>query len=128
MDADYFKRIDALNFTLAHDDGALPDDIEETDVILIGISRTSKTPTSIYLANRGIRTANVPLVPGIPIAEKVVAARRPLLVCLIATAERIGHNFRLARAQNRGLDSTRMEMIRAEPDGPREPAVWTPPQ
>ena len=47
---------------------------------------------------------------------------------VIATAERIGHNFRLARAQNRGLDSTRMEMIRAEPDGPREPAVWTPPQ
>ena len=47
---------------------------------------------------------------------------------VIATAERIGHNFRLARAQNRGLDSTRMEMIRAEPDGPRQPAVWTPPQ
>jgi len=91
MDADYFKRIDALNFTLAHDDGALPDDIEETDVILIGISRTSKTPTSIYLANRGIRTANVPLVPGIAVADKVIAAKRPLVVCLIATAERIMH-------------------------------------
>lgn len=91
MDADYFKRIDALNFTLAHDDGALPDDIEETDVILIGISRTSKTPTSIYLANRGIRTTNLPLVPGIPISDKVVAAKKPLVVCLIATAERIMH-------------------------------------
>lgn len=91
MDADYFRRIDALNFTLAHDDGLLPDDIEETDVILIGISRTSKTPTSIYLANRGVRTANVPLVPGIAISPTIIAAKRPLVVCLIATAERIMH-------------------------------------
>ncbi|WP_237152982.1 pyruvate, water dikinase regulatory protein [Oryzibacter oryziterrae] len=91
MDADYFRRIDALNFTLAHDDGLLPEDIEETDVVLIGISRTSKTPTSIYLANRGIRTANLPLVPSIPIPPKVIAAKRPLVVCLMATAERIMH-------------------------------------
>jgi regulator of PEP synthase PpsR (kinase-PPPase family) len=63
---EYFKRIDAMNFTLMHDDGQLPTDIEEADVVLVGVSRTSKTPTSIYLANRGVKTANIPLVPGVP--------------------------------------------------------------
>lgn len=89
LDADYFRRIDALNFTMEHDDGQLPPDIEEADIILIGISRTSKTPTSIYLANRGIKTANVPIVVGVPIPPQIVAAKRPLIVGLIATAERI---------------------------------------
>ncbi|MEO3387149.1 pyruvate, water dikinase regulatory protein [Mesorhizobium sp. CAU 1741] len=91
LDADYFRRIDALNFTMEHDDGQLPADIEEADVVLIGISRTSKTPTSIYLANRGIKTANVPIVLGVPIAESIVYAKRPLVVGLVATAERISH-------------------------------------
>ncbi len=89
LNADYFRRIDALNFTMEHDDGVLPADIEEADVILVGISRTSKTPTSIYLANRGIKTANVPLVPGIPVPDVLLTAKRPLIVGLIATAERI---------------------------------------
>ncbi len=89
LDAEYFRRIDALNFTMEHDDGQLPIDIEEADVILIGISRTSKTPTSIYLANRGIKTANIPIVLGVPIPDSVVHAKRPLVVGLIATAERI---------------------------------------
>ncbi|MCO6391022.1 pyruvate, phosphate dikinase/phosphoenolpyruvate synthase regulator [Aliihoeflea aestuarii] len=89
LDADYFRRIDALNFTMEHDDGQLPPDIEEADIILIGISRTSKTPTSIYLANRGIKTANVPIVVGVPIPPQIVTAKRPLTVGLIATAERI---------------------------------------
>lgn len=91
LDRDYFQRIEALNFTMAHDDGALPEDIEQADVVLIGISRTSKTPTSIYLANRGIKTANVPLVPGTGISQIVLAARRPLIVALIATTDRIYH-------------------------------------
>ena len=64
LDADYFRRIDALNFTLAHDDGQHFEAIDDADVILVGVSRTSKTPTSIYLANRGVKTANLPLVPG----------------------------------------------------------------
>ena len=64
LNAEYFKRIDAMNFTLLHDDGQLPDDLDEADVVLVGVSRTSKTPTAIYLANRGIKTANIPLVPG----------------------------------------------------------------
>ncbi len=89
LDADYFRRIDALNFTMEHDDGQLPPDIEEADIVLIGISRTSKTPTSIYLANRGIKTANVPIVIGVPIPPQIVTAKKPLIVGLIATAERI---------------------------------------
>jgi len=91
LDAQYFRRIDALNFTMEHDDGQLPADIEEADVILIGISRTSKTPTSIYLANRGIKTANIPIVLGVPLPESLATASRPLIVGLIATAERISH-------------------------------------
>ncbi len=80
LDNEYFSRIDALNFTLLHDDGVLPEDIEEADIILIGISRTSKTPTSIYLANRGIKTANIPLVPGMELPDSVLKARKPLVV------------------------------------------------
>jgi regulator of PEP synthase PpsR (kinase-PPPase family) len=91
LDADYFRRIDALNFTMDHDDGQLPLNMEEADVVLIGISRTSKTPTSIYLANRGIKTANIPIVLGVPIPDTLIEAKRPLVVGLIATAERISH-------------------------------------
>jgi len=91
LDADYFRRIDALNFTMEHDDGQLPADVEEADIILVGISRTSKTPTSIYLANRGIKTANVPIVFGLDVPEPLKSAKRPLIVGLIATAERISH-------------------------------------
>jgi regulator of PEP synthase PpsR (kinase-PPPase family) len=89
MDADYFARIDALNFTMDHDDGQLPADFDDADVVLIGISRTSKTPTSIYLANRGIKTANIPIVPGVPLPDRLMAATKPLVVGLIATADRI---------------------------------------
>ncbi len=66
LDADYFRRIDAIHFVLAHDDGQAQAGIMESDVILVGVSRSSKTPTSFYLANRGIKAANVPLVPGLP--------------------------------------------------------------
>ncbi|MDN2567389.1 kinase/pyrophosphorylase [Aquibium sp. A9E412] len=89
LDADYFRRIDALNFTMEHDDGQLPQDLSEADIVLIGISRTSKTPTSIYLANRGIKTANVPIVAGVPLPESLEKAEGPLIVGLIASAERI---------------------------------------
>ncbi|MBA3447694.1 MAG: kinase/pyrophosphorylase [Pseudaminobacter sp.] len=101
LDAQYFRRIDALNFTMEHDDGQLPADMEEADIVLIGISRTSKTPTSIYLANRGIKTANIPIVLGVPLPDDLVAAKKPLIVGLIATAERISHV-----RQNRILGST----------------------
>lgn len=101
LDAEYFRRIDALNFTMEHDDGQLPSDVEEADIVLVGISRTSKTPTSIYLANRGIKTANVPIILGVPIPEDLANAKRPLIVGLIATAERISHV-----RQNRVLGTT----------------------
>ncbi len=89
LNADYFKRIDALNFTMLHDDGQLPNNMEEADVVLLGVSRTSKTPTSIYLANRGIKTANIPLVPGVPPPSGLNDLRNPLIVGLFASPERI---------------------------------------
>ena len=89
LNAEYFKRIDALNYTMFHDDGQHTEDLEEADVVLVGISRTSKTPTSIYLANRGIKTANVPLVPNIPLPPQLETLKHPLVVGLYATPERI---------------------------------------
>jgi regulator of PEP synthase PpsR (kinase-PPPase family) len=89
LNAEYFRRIDALNYTLLHDDGQHPENLDEADVVLVGISRTSKTPTSIYLANRGIKTANVPLVPGIDPPGELERSTRPLVVGLIASPERI---------------------------------------
>ncbi len=89
LDADYFRRIDALNFTMAHDDGHLPEDLNDADIIILGISRTSKTPTSIYLAQRGYKTANVPLVPSIPLPESLTKPHTAFVVCLIASPDRI---------------------------------------
>jgi len=89
LNAEYFRRIDALNYTMMHDDGQQADDLEEADVLLIGVSRTSKTPTSIYLANRGVKTANVPLVSGVPLPPDLERLQRPLVVGLYATPERI---------------------------------------
>ena len=62
LDDDYYKRIEAIQFTMAHDDGKKTEDLKKSDIILLGVSRTSKTPTSIYLANRGFKTVNIPLV------------------------------------------------------------------
>lgn len=89
LNSEYFKRIDAMNYTLLHDDGQMADNLEDADVVLVGVSRTSKTPTSIYLANRGIKTANIPLVPGIPLPESLQNAKKPLIVGLVASPERI---------------------------------------
>ena len=89
LNADYFKRIDALNYTMLHDDGQHTDDLEDADVVLVGISRTSKTPTSIYLANRGVKTENVPLVPNVPLPSNLETLKKPLVVGLYATPERI---------------------------------------
>jgi regulator of PEP synthase PpsR (kinase-PPPase family) len=89
LNAEYFKRIDAMNFTLLHDDGHLPHDLEEADVVLLGVSRTSKTPTAIYLAHRGMKTANIPLIPGMPPPGVLETTRKPLIVGLVASPERI---------------------------------------
>ena len=82
LDAEYFGRIVAMNFALSHDDGQSAQDYDLADVILVGVSRTSKTPTCIYLANRGIKAANVPIVPGCPVPPELLTARRPMVVGL----------------------------------------------
>ncbi len=104
LNAEYFKRIDALNFTMMHDDGQHTDNLEEADVVLVGISRTSKTPTAIYLANRGVKTGNIPLVPGVPLPSHLDGLQNPLVVGLFASPERI-----VAIRQNRllGLNAHR---------------------
>ncbi|NVO13004.1 MAG: kinase/pyrophosphorylase [Rhodoplanes sp.] len=98
LNAEYFKRIDALNYSMMHDDGQMADDLERAEVVLVGVSRTSKTPTSIYLANRGVKTANVPLVPGVPLPPGLETLQKPLVVGLYATPDRI-----VAIRQNRLL-------------------------
>ena len=89
LDAEYFQRIDALNFSMAHDDGQLPADLNTADIIILGISRTSKTPTCIYLAQRGYKTSNLPLVPSIPLPEALTQPHAAFVVGLVASAERI---------------------------------------
>ena len=89
VDQRYLDRIEALNFTIAHDDGQSLDTIDEAEVILTGASRTSKTPTCVYLAIRGIRAANVPLVPRMPLPPQLLAAKRPLIVGLWVSPDRL---------------------------------------
>jgi regulator of PEP synthase PpsR (kinase-PPPase family) len=89
LDAEYFERIDAMQYVLGHDDGQATGDLELADVILVGVSRSSKTPTCIYLANRGVRAANVPVVPGVPLPEAVMTAKRPLVVGLTKEPKRL---------------------------------------
>ena len=104
LDDDYFKRIDALDYTLAHDDGQYGWDLDTADVILLGPSRTSKTPTCMYLANRGIRAANIPLVPGAELPAQLFEARRPLIVGLYASPTRL-LQIRKTRIDNIGSSS-----------------------
>jgi regulator of PEP synthase PpsR (kinase-PPPase family) len=82
LDAEYFRRIDAMQFTLAHDDGQLIEMVENADIVLVGVSRTSKTPTCMYLANRGLKCANYPLVPGVTLPAELERAKKPLVVGL----------------------------------------------
>ena len=84
----YFDRIGAMQYTLAHDDGQLSNDLEEADIILVGVSRTSKTPTSMYLANRGIRTANVPMVPKVTLPQNLFLSKA-LIIGLTTSPERL---------------------------------------
>jgi [pyruvate, water dikinase]-phosphate phosphotransferase / [pyruvate, water dikinase] kinase len=79
LDADYFRRIDAIHYVLAHDDGQSPAGIAEADVVLVGVSRSSKTPTSFYLANRGVKAANIPLVPGLPVPPDLAELHCPVV-------------------------------------------------
>ena len=89
LDDDYYKRIEAIQFTMTHDDGKKLDDINSADVILLGVSRTSKTPTSIYLANRGYKTVNVPLVPNQKIPNGLELNTKSCIIGLVADPERL---------------------------------------
>jgi regulator of PEP synthase PpsR (kinase-PPPase family) len=107
LNAEYFKRIEAVNFTMMHDDGQQVENFEAADVVLLGVSRTSKTPTSIYLANRGIKTANIPIVPDVPLSQAVLALRNPLVIGLVASVERIIQ-----------IRENRLLALNADPDSP----------
>lgn len=89
LDKEYFDRIDAIDFALGFDDGQSFEGIEEADIILVGVSRTSKTPTCIYLARQGVRAANIPLAPGIPFPHHVLKLKHPLFVGLTESPDRL---------------------------------------
>jgi regulator of PEP synthase PpsR (kinase-PPPase family) len=89
LDADYFERIEALNYAMAHDDGQQTPNLETADVVLVGVSRTSKTPTCIYLAQRGVRAANVPIVPGAELPAQLFTLKRPIVVGLTVSPDRL---------------------------------------
>ncbi len=119
LDTEYFNRIEALNFAIAHDDGAGLNAIEHADVILVGVSRTSKTPTCIYLANRGVRAANIPLVPGQEAPEKLKSFTngQPLIVGLISSPDRliqIRRNRLLSLNEARESDYVDTDAVREE--------------
>lgn len=117
LDAEYFGRIDAMSFALAHDDGQSSWDYNDADVILVGVSRTSKTPTCIYLANRGIKAANVPIVPDCPVPPELMTAKRPLVVGLTKDPNQLiqvrRHRLRLL-AQDEETDYVDPELVRRE--------------
>jgi regulator of PEP synthase PpsR (kinase-PPPase family) len=117
LDSEYFQRIDAMTFALAHDDGQSAWGLNEADVILVGVSRTSKTPTCIYLANRGIKVGNVPVVPGMPLPPELFAATRPLIVGLTNDPERliqVRKNRLTMLHQDERTDYTDIEAVRQE--------------
>jgi [pyruvate, water dikinase]-phosphate phosphotransferase / [pyruvate, water dikinase] kinase len=89
MDETYFKRVEAIQYTIAHDDGIGHEEWEQADIVLVGVSRSSKTPTSIYLANRGYKTANIPLVVESPPPGALFRLRHPLVVGLVTSPERL---------------------------------------
>ena len=117
LDNEYFARIDAMTFAINHDDGQSSWGIDDSDVCLVGVSRTSKTPTSLYLANRGIKTANVPFVPGVALPPELLAAKKPLIVGLTNDPERLIQlrRNRLSMLDHNGeTDYTDLEAVKSE--------------
>ena len=117
LDAAYFARVEAIQFTIAHDDGINSDNWEEADIVLAGVSRTSKTPTAIYLANRGYKVANIPLVPEAPPPPSLFSLHHPLVVGLTTNPDRlvqIRRNRLLALNQAPETDYVDPEAVNAE--------------
>jgi regulator of PEP synthase PpsR (kinase-PPPase family) len=117
VDQRYLDRIEVLNFSIAHDDGQSLDTISEAEVILTGASRTSKTPTCIYLAIRGVKTANVPLVPNMPPPTALLEAKKPLIVGLWVTPDRlvqVRRNRLAAMGEARDTGYVDLDLVREE--------------
>ena len=117
LDDEYYKRIEAIQFTMNHDDGNQAGNILESDIILIGVSRTSKTPTSIYLANKGLKTANIPLVNEMKIPKDVIDSKNLCIVGLVTEAERlfdIRRNRLNSLRENETSEYTDLEKIKIE--------------
>ncbi len=117
MDQAYFQRVDAINYTMVHDDGAGQDDWEQADIVLAGVSRSSKTPTAIYLANRGYKTANIPLVMQSPPPPALFQLKHPVVVGLTTAPERllaIRRNRLLTLGQSPDTDYVDIDRIEAE--------------
>jgi regulator of PEP synthase PpsR (kinase-PPPase family) len=117
MDAEYFNRIEAMHFAMSHDDGQLLGELRMADVILVGVSRTSKTPTCIYLANRGIKAGNVPIVPGMELPPELEGVEGPLIVGLTASPKRvveIRRNRLLSLRQDSETDYVDLDAVKDE--------------
>jgi len=117
FDEDYYLRVEAMKYTLAHDDGVASDDLADADVIIVGVSRATKTPTCMYLASRGIKAANVPLVPGVQIPLALVSPQAPLIVGLVVDPARLSliRSARLTSLhQNENTDYSDFDALRRE--------------
>ncbi len=108
MDDAYFRRVAAIDFTMRHDDGKKLEDLKEADIILVGVSRTSKTPTSVFLARRGMKVANIPLAPGVEVPKAKFELKGPMYVGLTAAPDRLVH-IRRSRLRADGPDSKALE-------------------
>ncbi|MGP1353253.1 MAG: pyruvate, water dikinase regulatory protein [Parasphingopyxis sp.] len=117
LDAAYFQRVEAIQYTIAHDDGVAPEDWDRADIVLAGVSRTSKTPTSIYLANRGYKVANVPLVPESPPPDTLYRLKNPVVIGLTTSPDRlvqVRRNRLLSLNQTPETDYVDRDRVKAE--------------
>ncbi|MSO98201.1 MAG: kinase/pyrophosphorylase [Rhodospirillaceae bacterium] len=117
LDDDYFQRIDAMHFTMQHDDGQSMATMVDADIIIVGVSRTSKTPTCMYLANRGYKVANIPLVPGLVLPDEIIGATKPLFVGLTREPKSLS-DIRQSRLrimnETRGESYADIDLVREE--------------
>ncbi len=126
LDDEYYRRIDAMHYVLAHDDGQAMAGLHEADVVLVGVSRASKTPTSFYLANRGVKAANVPLVSNVPLAPELLALRRPVVGLTIdprTLVEIRRHRLRAIVPQGAGRIEE-VSHVYVDPEAVRDEVVW----
>ena len=119
LNDEYYKKIEAIQFTMNHDDGNNTENILDSDIILIGVSRTSKTPTSIYLANKGLKTSNIPLVNEMNVPDDIIESKKLCVIGLTTEAERlfdIRRNRLNSLKENEASDYTNLEKIKSEVD------------